>query len=128
MTSLTYVLNVFMQWRAPEEYLMQRETEKIDVFSLGNVLYFLLTKKEPFDDISPADAIKLIEKGQRLEVTDKNILKSKHPFDSTVLKALDMCFVYEPKKRASARQVANLFDQALKKVESQSKRRNGLLM
>lgn len=93
---------------------MQPETEKIDVFSLGNVLYFLLTGKEPFlDEMSASDAIKLIKKGKRVSVTEDEIRSSTHPFDTTVLKALDMCFVYDPEKRSSAREVANLFRQAI---------------
>jgi serine/threonine protein kinase len=108
-----------LQWRAPEEYLLRPENEKIDVFSLGNVLYFLLTGKEPFEDETapPEVIIKQITEGKRVAVTDKKILKSTHPFDTTVLKALDMCFVYEKKNRSSAREVANLFRDALKDIE-----------
>lgn len=80
-------------WRAPEEYLLESENEKIDVFSLGNVLYFLLTGKEPFEDdkAAPDVIVKRITEGKRVSVNDKEILKSTHPFDTTVLKALDMC-------------------------------------
>lgn len=108
-----------LQWRSPEEYLLEPETEKIDVFSLGNVLYFLLTGKEPFDKMTAPEAIKLIKKGKRLSVP-KEIRSSTHLFDTTVLKALDMCYVYDHKKRSSAREVADLFHQAIGELESLS--------
>lgn len=86
------------------------------------MLYFLLTGKEPFEDDSapPEVIIQGITEGKRVAVTDKNILSSTHPFDTTVLKALDMCFVYDKKKRPSARKVANLFRDALNPSESES--------
>ena len=96
---------------------MHPETEKIDVFSLGNVLYFLLTGKEPFQDemSTPEDAIEFIKNGGRVSISEE-IHSSTHPFDTTMLTALNMCFVYNPMERATAREVANLFRQAIEEL------------
>lgn len=99
---------------------MKPETEKIDVFSLGNVLYFLLTGKEPFqDEMTAEDAIEHVKKGGRVSISEE-IKSSTHPFDKAILKALDMCFVYDPEKRSSARAVANVLHQALEETKSLS--------
>jgi serine/threonine protein kinase len=107
-----------LQWRAPEEYKYEPETEKIDVFSLGYVLYFLLTYNLPFVDMKTEEANDHVAQGGRLIVTDEEILGSTHLFDMTVLKAMDMCFVYDPKKRPSAREVANFLNRAVQRIEA----------
>lgn len=106
------------QWRAPEEYKYEPETEKIDVFSLGYVLYFLLTNNFPFEDMKTVEANDYVAQGGRLNVTDEDILGSTHIFDTTVLKAMDMCFVYDPKDRPSAREVANFLHRAVQQIEA----------
>jgi len=43
-------------YRSPEEYAMARgRTEKIDIYSLGNLLYTILTGHYPFDDFKTED-------------------------------------------------------------------------
>jgi len=59
------------------------------------------------------DAYDYIAEGGRVEVTEEDILSSTHPFDTTLLKALDMCFVYDPKKRATAKEVADFIKSVL---------------
>ena len=110
-----------LQWRAPEEYKYEPETEKIDVFSLGYVLYFLLTGNLPFESMETEEANDYVAKGGRLKVTDEEILGSTHLFDVMVLKAMDMCFVYEPKERPSARDVADFLYRAVQRIEFESR-------
>lgn len=93
------------------------ETEKLDVFSLGNVLYFLLTKRAPLDEMESDETTKFIAKGGRIKVEEEEILSSTHPFDTTLIKALDMCFVFDPKKRASAREVADFIKSSLDRIK-----------
>jgi len=42
---------------APEVLVRQNYTNKVDVWSLGIVLYFMLSKRLPFDDISQKDEL-----------------------------------------------------------------------
>lgn len=98
------------------------ETEKLDVFSLGNVLYFLLTQRVPLDDMDSDDGPDFIAKGGRVKVTEKDILRSTHPFDTTLLKAMDMCFTYDPKQRASAAEVRDFIKTGLDRIQSDGRR------
>ena len=93
------------QWQAPEQFLESAPlTHKADVYSLGNVLYFLLTGRGPFYGMSSSKAEKEIRKGHRPEI-DASILNSTHPFHVSLRKAIDMCMVFDPEKRPDARSV-----------------------
>lgn len=93
------------------------------MFSLGNVLYFLLTDTVPLDDMESDDAYEFIANGGRVKVTDEEILSSTHLFDTTMMKAMDMCFVYNPKKRATAREVAEFIKSAVDRIEEETEQR-----
>jgi serine/threonine protein kinase len=80
-------------------------THKADVFSLGNVLYFLLTGNEPFHELSNEKAEEEICKGTHLKI-DASILSSAYPFDVSLRNAIEMCRVYDPEKRPNAQSVA----------------------
>ena len=95
------------QWRSPEEYAYKAETEKVDVYSLGNVLYFLLTKEIPWDedDLKNKEISEKVAKGERPRIPAE-ILESKHPFDKYMVEAIKMCFTHDQVKRPSALEVA----------------------
>lgn len=105
-----------IQWRAPEEYSYKPETEKIDVWSLGNVLYYLLTRREPFDKYNDDEIPVHVMEGNVPDIKDATILNSTHPFDMTLLKVVKMCWEYDPEKRPSSRQVASILQEALNKL------------
>ena len=90
----------------------------MDVYTLGLVLYKILTRvRELFPNMSPEQRRDFVGSGETLKVTDITILKSKHVFDVTLLKAIDKCWIRNPKKRASAREIADLLHESLKQVE-----------
>lgn len=93
------------QWRSPEEYAYKPETEKVDVYSLGNVLYFMLTKEIPWNDVKSKEISSKVKKGERPRIPAE-ILESTHPYDKYMVKAIQMCFTHDQLKRPSAKQVA----------------------
>ena len=110
------------RYQAPEQYTEERpRTEKIDVWSLGNVLGFLLTNENPFENLSSDSAEEKIEEGEIWKIDDPKVLNSTHPFDVTLLQAMKMCLKFEPSERPSAQEVADFLRDALEEY-SQSKK------
>ena len=112
-------------WRSPEEYAFAKEDEKIDVWSLGNVLYFLLSQgKMPFATTgiswTIATVIERVKQGGHPTIKDENILQSKHPYDVAMLEAMKRCFITDPKKRASSGEIRQLFSKALNQLPSET--------
>lgn len=83
----------------------------------------MLTDNVPFDDMDSDDAYEFVANGGRVIVKDKEILNSTHLFDTTLLKAMDMCFVYDPKERATAREVAEFIKGAVGRIEEDTEQR-----
>ena len=90
---------------SPEEYAYEPETEKVDVYSLGNVLYFLLTRRFPWKNVKADDVYEAVMNGERPPIP-KAILRSDDPFYKYTLRGINMCYEQNPRKRASAREVA----------------------
>lgn len=101
------------------------ETEKIDVYSMGNIFYGLLTKMFPFEEIESTRTIKKYIKAGKRPAVSNEITESKDPFTKALLKAMKMCWIQNPKKRASARQVEMFIDGELTRlgVTSEESRR-----
>jgi serine/threonine protein kinase len=102
----TPVYNSCLKFRSPEEYEYGDQTEKVDIYSMGNVFYVLLTATWPWDGTKEEEAQKLVKEGKRPYVNG-TILNSTNPIDQALLKAMDMCYVHDPSKRASAKEVLN---------------------
>ena len=56
------------------------QTEKVDVYSLGNIFYMLLQEEWPFQDLNETEAIQQIIKGARPSI-DKAVWESQDPVD-----------------------------------------------
>jgi hypothetical protein len=104
------------QWRSPEEYSYQRETEKVDVYSLGNVLYFMLTKEIPWDDLKSKEIATRVKNGDRPNIPIE-ILDSQHPYDKYMVEAIEMCFTHDQMQRPSAKNVALKLADGIQELE-----------
>lgn len=95
------------EYRSPEEYEYEEENEKVDVFSLGNVLYFLLVRKEVWWDESHSHVYAEVKAGRRAPFPDR-IRNSNGIFEKYMIKAIESAWVHRPKERPGALQVANI--------------------
>jgi serine/threonine protein kinase len=95
---------------------------QIDIYSLGNIFYLLLTDRWPWDAVGSAseDSQRTIKKriiqGERPAFPDA-ISKSSHPVDLVLQKAMAMCQKHEPNERATAAEVATLLQLTLAQVD-----------
>jgi serine/threonine protein kinase len=102
--------------RSPEEYKYEWQSEKVDVYSMGNIFYMLLVGKWAFEEEEERSAQKLIKAGGRPQVPSE-ILSSRDPIIQVLLEAMHLCHIHDPKERASARKVATLLKEKLLEVE-----------
>lgn len=103
-------------FRSPEEYNYEGESEKVDVYSMGNILYSLLTGIYPFEKISKSEKVQnLVKKGIRPPIS-KSILNTSDPFEQTLLNATLACWVQDPQKRATARSIQKYIETQLEKL------------
>ena len=103
-------------FRSPEEYNYEHQTEKVDMYSIGNTLYGLLTGKYPFEDLKDKEARRKIRKGERPPI-DEKYSNSTNAYTQALVKSISMCWVQEPKERASAGELLAFIDSELKRLD-----------
>lgn len=108
--------------RAPEEYMAGAPlTDKIDVFSMGAVFYYILTGKPPFDEQeSYTRAIKAITSGKQPHLP-KDIETSSDPSIQVIVEAMKRCTQFHPKDRPTSREITTLLTGALEKISRSGK-------
>lgn len=102
-------------FRSPEEYAYEPQTEKVDIYSLGNIFYAIVTGLWPYDHQNVKEAQRKVIAGET-PVISQEFLDSSDPFDQAMLKAIYKCWVRDPTKRASAREVQQFIGDELKRL------------
>lgn len=100
-------------FRSPEEYMYEMETEKIDIFAMGNVFYSLVTEQWPFQDDEKTIAQAKIMQGERPHIPSK-FETSTEPAYKLLIKLMRMCWKQNPKERPTAKVVADLIENELR--------------
>ncbi|KAL9182427.1 hypothetical protein ACHAXT_013079 [Thalassiosira profunda] len=90
--------------RSPEEYDLLPLTEKLDVYSAGNILYGIITGNRPWNGERGKHIKASIQKGERPEV-DEDIRKAEGTVDAELTRLLDRAYEGDPEKRASAKEL-----------------------
>jgi serine/threonine protein kinase len=103
------------KFRSPEEYKYNAETEKVDIYSMGNVFYVLLTELWPFNDDESEDVERLVKAGKRPHIP-KRLKESTDPAHEAIRKAIAMCWRQDPEIRATAKEVADFLLDKLKSL------------
>ena len=113
-TACTFKMtNNYGTTRAPEEYKHEYQTKAVDIWSLGSILHHILTGQKVWSEYNKNKAQNAVMDG-KLPRVSQAILKSTDPIDELLLKARDMCYVYDPGGRANAREVVLLLETGLK--------------
>lgn len=114
------------QWRSPEEARGEINlTEKVDVFSLGHILFRLICGHEPWHKLEPGgmppkDVLSAKVRQGILPTIPKDVMESKDGEVAAIRDAMLQCYTYNPMERPSARRIAAALDAALSQLERPS--------
>mmetsp|Transcript_6140 Transcript_6140/g.7786 ORF Transcript_6140/g.7786 Transcript_6140/m.7786 type:complete len:144 (+) Transcript_6140:822-1253(+) len=95
------------QVRSPEEYLSNKSkhrvglTEKVDVYSLGNVFYTILTKERVYQEMTTKQAQNLVL-NSTFPVIPEEKIKLYDEMEKSIVHAMKMCQVYNASVRSHA--------------------------
>ena len=101
------------KFRSPEEYRYQLETEAVDVYSAGNIFFYLLVGEFPFATRSRDTVKRSLKAGKRQRIPEE-YATSDDPLIQALVKAIRMCWIQIPADRATARQVQKYLGRAMK--------------
>jgi Protein kinase domain len=102
-------------YRSPEEYSYQLENEKVDVYSLGNVLYFLLAQQDPWERFKVKQVYDLVKQGQRPKVPD-HIYNSNGIYERYMIRAMELAWTHDFQQRPGALAIAEVLKEGLDKM------------
>ena len=108
------------KFRSPEEYNHTQQTSAIDVYSMGNIFYSLLTEYWPFEGMDEKEAQRKIMGGARPPIDD-DIRSSGDPIDNTFIEAIGMCWRQNPDERATAKEVKEYLISQTKSIGNDAK-------
>lgn len=106
---------MFTKFRSPEEYKYIPQTAAIDVWALGSILVELTTGEEVWSGYEDKVAWKAIV-GGRLPPFREKIKNPSDPINQVLLKAIELCYVYDPKDRPKAAAVLEYLKQESKRL------------
>lgn len=105
-------INSGIAWRAryqsPEEHLHSVQSEKIDVFTLGLVLWVILTgRTTPYKGMDQSERRDFVTSGKTLFNVSSPALElaSEDPFEAAIAFAISKCWTMSPQERPSARDI-----------------------
>lgn len=83
------------KYRSPEEYAYEDETEKIDVYAIGNVFYSLLTESWPYHELPEEEAQDRIRKGEHPDLS--MFVNTTNPYEKILVEATIWSWTKDPK-------------------------------
>ncbi len=100
------------QLRAPEEIVAAPLTEKIDVYSLGNVFFSILTGLLVNEDYTTSQAHSRIVHGMTEDI-DVSYFESRSPAEYALVKIIQLCWTYDAEDRPSVFDIVALLENEL---------------
>jgi len=103
-------------WRAAEEYADKALSEKVDVFSLGNNFFGILTGVDPFNDKETSDVQKLVRHGVKAPLDEAY---RTHTFSEQRLAHLiDHCHEHKPADRPTIFEIVEYLEASIRDAKS----------
>ena len=103
------------KWRSPEEYFDYDLDEQVDVYSLGNNMYSVLTGLYPFyDEESTKIAQNRVKKGVKPYIDPH--YKDKSYAEAKLAEIIDRCYAFKPEDRPSIFEIVEFLREALREV------------
>ena len=99
--------------RSPEEYRNDALSPKIDVYSMGNLFYYILMGFKYFDGYKAKSAQFIVEMGGRPHLSQE-IKLSRDPAIDHIVTGMRLSQAPEPDERPSAREIAGFLAEALR--------------
>ncbi len=103
------------KYASPEEYLNQERNELLDTYSMGNVLFSVLTSENIFARVDQKRAVELVKEGKKPKL-GKELRRSNHPVDRAFIEAMSMCFVYDRRERFNSTEIRDFLVDAYEKI------------
>jgi serine/threonine protein kinase len=100
----------FVQCRSPEEYAEKELTEKIDIFSLGSIMFSLLTGLIPFDEITDEEEMMDKFMAGKLPFIDPRY-KNRDSIERKFVEVMEDCWKFKPEDRPTAVEVARRLEE-----------------
>jgi len=107
------------KFRAPEEYAYEVETEKIDVYSMGNVFYAILSGMMPFEGLKQDKAKKQVMEGKRPKIPSE-VEESDDIAIQAILLATKECWRQDPKDRPSATEIRDKLKSVMDTIKKEN--------
>lgn len=98
--------------KAPETIEGQPQTEKVDVFSFGILLWEIYTQEIPWDGISDTKILQRVQQSQRPDLRNKNI-------PDAIKQLIIKCWSQEPTLRPSFKDIEHYLNQYCLQQEKQ---------
>jgi len=94
--------------------------EKVDIYSLGNLIFLLLTGHSPRGQTDPTriDEVRNFVQNGAPPIIDDFYENSSDPLIAAMIQALNSCYEPDPKHRGSAREIAGILMQALDEMNT----------
>ena len=91
--------------RSPEEYAEQKLTQQIDVYSMANVLYTILTGEQPWRGLTLSETKRMVKEGGHPRIP--SIFRLPNSIDAALSELIERAYDVNPSKRLSAKTLLN---------------------
>eukprot|EP00591_Stephanopyxis_turris_P015217 CAMPEP_0195540496 /NCGR_PEP_ID=MMETSP0794_2-20130614/50602_1 /TAXON_ID=515487 /ORGANISM="Stephanopyxis turris, Strain CCMP 815" /LENGTH=293 /DNA_ID=CAMNT_0040674565 /DNA_START=48 /DNA_END=929 /DNA_ORIENTATION=+ len=101
-------------FHSPEEVLQRPLSEKVDVYALGGVIFYILVGYKPYDHMDVKDVFMSIVRGKKPHLP-KEYAKSPDPVVISLIQVMNKCHRSSPDDRPSAMKISEELNLALVK-------------